>query len=141
QRLSAGDEIEELRFALVALTNRVLAADRIAPGDDDAVTATLQRLAATLDLAIERLAPGDDARGAAALRSISLVRLFRSGVTLIGKARRLALALVRGGPFGRQGIALAEADDAAVLDALTRPRPLFPRLLDEPPAAGERPFR
>jgi hypothetical protein len=141
QRLSAGDEIEELRFALVALTNRVLAADRVAPGDDDAVTATLQRLAATLDLAIERLAPGDDARGAAALRSISLVRLFRSGVTLIGKARRLALALVRGGPFGRQGIALAEADDAAVLDALTRPRPLFPRLLDQPPGAGERPFR
>jgi hypothetical protein len=141
QGLSAGDEIEELRVALVALTNRILAADRVAPGDDDAVTATLQRLAATLDLAIERLAPGDDARAAAALRSISLVRLFRSGVTLIGKAHRLALALVRGGPFGRQGIALAEADDAAVLDALTRPRPLFPRLLDQPPGAGERPFR
>jgi hypothetical protein len=140
QRL-AGADVEELRFALVALTNRVLAADRVAPGDDDAVAATLQRLAATLDLAIERLAPGDDARAAAALRSIPLVRLFRSGVTLIGKARRLALALVRGGPFGRQGIALAETDDAAVLDALTHARPLFPRLLDQPPGAGERPFR
>ena len=140
QQLS-GEDVDELRFALVALTNRVLAADRVAPGDDDAVAATLQRLAATLDLAVERLASGDDARGAAALRSIPLVRLFRAGVTLIGKARRLALALVRGGPFGRQGIALAEADDAAVLDALTRARPMFPRVLDQPPAAGERPFR
>ena len=79
QKLAAREEIEELRFALVALTNRVLAADRVAPGDDDAVAATLQRLAATLDLAIERLAPGDDERGSAALRTIPLIRLFRAG--------------------------------------------------------------
>ena len=60
---------------------------------------------------------------------------------MIGKVRRLALALARGGPFGRQGLALAEADDATVLDALTRARPLYPRLLDQPPGAGERPFQ
>jgi len=141
QKLAAGDEIEELRFALVALTNRVLAADRIAPGDDDAVAATLQRLAATLDLAIERLAPGDDERGVAALRTIPLMRLFRVGVTMIGKVRRLALALLRGGPFGRQALALAEPEDAAVLESLTRVRPLYLRMLDQPPAAGERPFQ
>lgn len=141
QKLAAGDEIEELRFALVALTNRVLAADRIAPGDDEAVAATLQRLAATLDLAIERLAPGDDERGVAALRTIPLVRLFRAGVTMIGKVRRLAQALLRGGPFGRQALELAEPEDAAVLESLTRVRPLYLRLLDQPPAAGERPFQ
>jgi hypothetical protein len=141
QKLAGGDEIEELRFALVALTNRVLAADRVSPGDDEAVGATLQRLAATLDLALERLAPGDDDRAAAALRTIPLVRLFRSGVTMIGKVRRLALALVRGGPFGRQALALAEPEDAAILEPLTRARPLYPRLLDQPPAAGERPFQ
>jgi hypothetical protein len=141
QKLAAGDEIEELRFALVALTNSVLAADRISPGDDDAVAVTLQRLAATLDLAVERLAGMDDERGAAALRTIPLARLFRAGVTMIGKVRRLATTLTRGGPFGRQGGALAEADDTAVLESLTRARPLFPRLLDQPPAAGERPFQ
>jgi hypothetical protein len=141
QQLAAGDEIEELRFALVALTNRVLAADRVAPGDDEAVTVTLQRLAATIDLAIERVAPNDDERGAAALRTIPLIRLFRSGVTMVGKVRRLALAVARSGPFGRRGLALAEADDAAVLESLTRVRPLYPRLLDQPPAAGERPFQ
>jgi len=141
QKLAPGDDIDELRFALVSLTNRVLAADRVSPGDDDHVATTLQRLAATLDLAIEHLAAGDDERGAAALRSIPLVRLFRTGVTLIGKVRRLALALARGGPFGRRGIALAETDDAAVLEAVTRARPLYPRLLDDPPGAGERPFQ
>src|SRR5436305_51814 len=81
----AGDELDDLRFALVALTNRVLAADRIAPGDDEAVAAVLDRLLATLDLATERLAQGDDERGAAALRTIPLARLFRLGVSLCGK--------------------------------------------------------
>jgi hypothetical protein len=140
QELTAGDEVDELRFALVTLTNRVLAADRVAPGDDEAVAAVLERLVATLDLAIERLAQGDDARGAAALRTIPLGRLHRLGVSLIGKVKQLALAL-RQGPFGKRGFDLAEADDATVLEAVTRLRPMFPRLLDARPTAGERPFR
>jgi hypothetical protein len=141
QKLTAGDELDDLRFALVALTNRVLAADRIAPGDDEAVAAVLDRLVATLDLAMERLAQGDDERGAAALRTIPLARLFRLGVSLCGKVKRLALTLRREGPFGAQGFNLAESDDAAVLEAVTRLRPMFPRLLDDPPSGGERPFR
>jgi hypothetical protein len=141
QKLTAGDELDDLRFALVALTNRVLAADRIAPGDDEAVAAVLDRLVATLDLAIERLGQGDDERGAAALRTIPLARLFRLGVSLCGKVKRLALTLRREGPFGAQGFTLAETDDATVLEAVSRLRPMFPRLLDEPPSAGERPFR
>ncbi len=140
QKLAAGEEVEELRFELVALTNRVLTADRVAPGDDDAVAAVLDRLVATLNLAIERLAQGDDERGASALRTIPLVRLFRLGVSLGGKVKRLALTLRRSGPFGPRGFKLAEADDAAVLEAVTQLRPMFPRILDEPPAAGERPF-
>jgi hypothetical protein len=141
QRLGAGDDVEVLRAALVTLTNRVLAADRISPGDDEAGPAVLARLAATLDLALDRLAPNDDDRGAQALRTIPLVQLFRLGVSLIGKVRRLALALRREGPFGPRGFALAEPDDAQVLATVTRLRPLYPRLLDAPPAAGERPFR
>ena len=140
QKLAAGDEVEELRFELVALTNRVLAADRIAPGDDGAVAAVLDRLVATLDLAIERLSQGDDERGALALRTIPLVRLFRLGTSLCGKVKRLALTLRRSGPLGPRGFKLAEADDAAVLEAVTLPRPMFPRILDDPPATGERPF-
>ena len=141
QKLTAGDELDDLRFALVALTNRVLAADRIAPGDDEAVATVLDRLVATLDLAMERLALGDDERGAAVLRTIPLARLFRLGVSLSGKVKRLALSLRREGPFGAQGFNLAETDDATVLEAVTRLRPMFPRQLDDSPSAGERPFR
>jgi hypothetical protein len=141
QKLAAGDEVDELRFALVTLTNRVLAADRIAPGDDEAVADVLERLVATLDLAVERLGQGDDARGADALRSVPLGRLFRLGVSLIGKVKQLALALRGEGPFGKRGFDLAESDDAVVLEAVTRLRPMFPRLLEARPAAGERPFR
>ena len=141
QRLTAGDEVDDLRFALVTLTNRALAADRVSPGDDEAVATVLDRLVATLDLAIERLAQGDDDRGAAALRTIPLARLFRLGVSLAGKVKRLAVTLRREGPFGARGFELAETDDATVLEAVTRLRPMFPRVLDDPPAGGERPFR
>jgi hypothetical protein len=137
----AGDDLDQLRAALVALTNMVLAADRVTPGDDAAVAAVLERMSATLDVAVERLAANDDARGAEALRSVPLIRLFRLGVSVVGKVRRLALALKRRGPLGPGGYALAEPEDATVLDAVTRLRPLFPRLLDDRPAAGERPFQ
>ncbi len=141
QKLSAREDVDDLRFSLVTLTNRVMAADRVQPGDDDAVAAVLDRLLATLDLAVERLARDDDERGAMALRSIPLVRLFRLGVSLTGKVKRLAETLRRKGPFGARALALAEPDDATVLEAVTRLRPLYARLLDEPPADGERPFR
>ena len=126
----------------MALTNRVLAADRVAPGDDEAVAAVLERLVATLDLAIERLAQGDDERGAAALRTIPLGAALppRRQPHRQGEAAG-AHARAAKGPFGKRGFELAETDDAAVLEAVTRLRPMFPRLLDEPPAAGERPFR
>src|SRR6185312_11471536 len=141
QKLSAREEVDDLRFALVTLTNRVMAADRVQPGDDQAVSAVLDRLLATLDLAIERLARGDDEQGAAALRAIPLVRLFRLGVSLIGKVKRLGQTLRSKGPFGARGLRLAEPADATVLEAVTRLRPLYPRLLEDPPSAGERPFR
>ena len=58
--LTSSDDVAELHFALVALGNRVLAADRVTPGDDDAVAAVLERMLATLDIGVEFLAHGDD---------------------------------------------------------------------------------
>jgi Family of unknown function (DUF6178) len=139
--LASADEIAELHFALVALTNRVLAADRVTPGDDAGVAAILERLIATLDLAVEFLSRGDAAREVEALRTVSLVRLFRLGVSLVGKVKRLALTLRRRGPFASTGRELLEADEALALEAVTRARPVLAGLLDEPPSGADRPFR
>lgn len=136
------EELADLHYAVVALANRVLSADRVTPGDDDAVTAVLGRAVATLDLAVDLLGRGDDQRATAAVRTVPLVRLFQTGASLLGKLRRVGLALRREGPFARlaPGIRLFEPEDDQVLAAVTRLRPMFPRCLDTPPAPGERPF-
>ncbi len=140
--LSDAGQVADLHFALVALCNRTLSADRVSPGDEQAVTAVLNRVAATLDLAVEFLARGSAERGVAAVRTVPLVRLFRLGASLLGKVRKLALALLKKNPFTAQHPALNpfEVEDGQVLDAVTRLRPLFPRVLEVPPAGGERPF-
>ncbi len=138
--LTSPDDVAELHFALVALGNRVLAADRVTPGDDEAVNAVLMRMLATLDIAVEFLAHADDARAVEAVRTVPVVRLFRLGVSLIGKVKQLARALERKGPFAALGAGLFEDTDATVIEAVTRARPAFPALLDDPPKAGERPF-
>jgi hypothetical protein len=140
--LSAPEDVADVHYALVALCNRVLSADRVAPGDHDTLSAVLARVAATLDVAIEFLARGSDERAVAAARGVPLVRLFQVGVSLIGKVRKLGLSLGKETPFARLGVVghLFEAEDADVIAAVTRLRPLFPRRLESPPAAGERPF-
>jgi hypothetical protein len=140
--LSTREEAAELHYTLVALCNRVLSADQVNPSDEEAIGGVLDRLAATLDLAIEFLARSDSEREVAAVRSIPILTLHRLGVSLIGKLRRLAIALRHKNPFAVLAPALDifESEDAEILASLTRTRPLFPRLLDEPPAAGQRPF-
>jgi hypothetical protein len=112
----------------------------VGPGDHDTLSTVLGRVAATLDLAVEFLARGQETQGVAALRGVPLVRLFRLGVSLIGKVRRLGLSLGKQTPFARLGVhgQLFESEDAEVIAAVTRLRPLFPRLLET--EVGERPF-
>ena len=140
--LTSGAEAAGLHDALVALCNRVLSADRVSPGDDPVVAGVLGRVAATLDLAVEFLSRGDDAAGVTAVRQVPLIKLFRLGVSLVGKLHRLARSLLRDNPFAklRPEVDLWELEDAEVLAALAKLRPLFPRLLDQPPGMGERPF-
>jgi len=140
--LQTNEETADLHFGLVALCNRVLAADRILPSDEDGIRAALERLSATLDLAVEFLARGDGDRETAAVRTIPLLKLHRLGVSLIGKLRRLATALVGKNPFAvlRPAVDIFEPEDGEILACLTRTRPAFPKVLDTPPAPGERPF-
>jgi hypothetical protein len=140
--LETREEAAELHFALVTLCNRVLAADKIDPSDEDAIRGALERLSATLDIAVEFLSRGDGNRETAAVRTVPLLQLHRLGVSLIGKLRRLASALARGNPFAKlkPAVDVFETEDAEILASLTRTRPAFPRVLDIPPAPGERPF-
>jgi hypothetical protein len=140
--LTSAAEVTALHSTLVALCNRVLSADRVSPGDDPAVAGVLGRVAATLDLAVEFLSRGDDAVGVAAVRRVSVTKLFRLGVSLIGKLHKLARSMERDSPFAplRPTIDLWEPEDAEVIGALTKLRPMYPCLLDQPPFAGERPF-
>jgi Family of unknown function (DUF6178) len=147
-RVTSNSELQELHFTLVALTNRILSADRVDAADDRTVAATLTRMRATLDLAVEFLARGgagggpiDDDRAVDAVRTVAVIRLFRLGVSLIGKVRALAQALDRRGPFAALGnLDLVEEPEATVMAAINRARPLYSSLLDDPPAAGERAF-
>jgi hypothetical protein len=140
--LTDAEDLANVHAALVALANRVLSADRVTPGDEEAMTAQLGRMAGTLDLAVELLAKGQPEEATRAVRSVPLVRLHQLGMTLLGKVKRLALTLRRGTPLSKLApeIELLEDDDAAVIAALTRLRPVFPALLDTPPGTGERPF-
>ena len=101
---------------------------------------------ATLDLAVEFLARGggtgvDEDRAVDAVRTVSVIRLFRLGVSLVGKVGALGQALRRRGPFAALAhLDLVEDPEATVLTAVTRARPLYACLLDDPPASGERPF-
>jgi hypothetical protein len=141
-------EIGELDAALFALTNRLLAADSVDPGNDAAVAAHLARMRGTLDLALDYLArrPGafDEDRAVDAVRTVAIGRLFRVGVSLTAKVRMLAAALRRGAPFAGTDTAaeldLVEAPESEVLDAALRAHPAFPCVLDDPPRSGERPI-
>jgi hypothetical protein len=141
-KLQSREEVADLHFALVALSNRALSANRVAPSDDERIREVLDRVSATLDLAIEFLARGDAEQEGAAVRTIPLLTLHRLGTSLVGKVRKLAVALRRGNPFASLAPALDifESDDSQILQALAKQHPSFPRLLDQPPAAGERPF-
>jgi hypothetical protein len=139
--ITAAEELANVKASLVSLSNRVLAADRVQPGDDVGVTRVLGRMAATLDLAVELLGRGRIEEAVRAVRTVPLVRLFRLGVTLMGKVRALAVTLNRT-PLAHLGgdVHLFEPDDADVITEVSRPRPLFPCRLDEPPGPGTRPF-
>lgn len=142
--VTAEAELTEARHALVALANRILSADRVSPGDQAAVESTLLRMVATLDVATEFLGrrQGPDFDAATLLRAVPLPQLFRLGVTLIGKVKRLALAARRDSPFASllPDIDLATPEDLDVLLAVTALRPQFPLGLDQDGATGVRPF-
>jgi hypothetical protein len=63
------------------------------------------------------------------VRTVPLIKLHRLGVSLVGKLRRLATALVGKNPFAvlRPAIDIFEPEDGEILACLSRTRPAFPK--------------
>jgi len=146
-RVTSPAEQQELQAALVALANRVLAAAGEAlGGEEEVVAGHLAHMRATLDLGVEYFARQgggsvDEERAVDAVRTVSLARLFRVGVSLIGKVRKLGRTLRQRGPFASVAqLDLVEEPEATVLASVNRVHPVYPQVLDSPPGGGERPI-
>jgi len=126
-------EAERLETALLVLVNKVLAAARVSPGDEEAIIVGTEHATATVSLGLESVSGGDLARATQALASVSLGRLHRVGYTMTLRLARLARSLA-----GKAACAGSTTSD--VLAAVLRARPFFPLVLDNPPGEGVRPF-
>ena len=144
-------EAERLESALVVLVNKVLAVGRAKPGEPEVVKRGALYATATLSLGLETVARAESARDRSiasageagsrtelaratqALRTVSVVRLFRAGYTVTMKLAKLASAVAARSPT-------SGSPTKELVAALCSPRPLFARAADEPPQAGLRPF-
>ncbi len=126
-------EAERLESSLMVLVNKVLAAGRAKPGQQEVLRRGALYATATLSLGLDTVARGDLAKATQALRTIALGRLFRVGYTVTHKLAKLATALAP-----RSLTAGSPAKE--LVAALCSPRPLFSRLADDPPQQGLRPF-
>lgn len=127
------DVAERLQQALVNVTNQVLAAARVRPGDGTALSAAADYATATISLGLESVSRGDVVRGGALLAAASLQRLHRVGFTATQRLARVAASLAP-----RAGS--ADELSLAMVKSLAAPRPWFPTIADQPPAPGIRPF-
>ena len=126
-------EAERVEGALMVLVNKVLAAGRAKPGQEEVVRRGALYATSTLSLGLEVIARGDLERATQALGSIGLGRMFRVGYTVTHKLARLARALAPRSPT-------AGSPARELVAGLCSPRPLFSRAADEPPTSGVRPF-
>jgi hypothetical protein len=132
-RIVDREEAERLESALLVLVNKVLAAARVRPGDEDAVKIGTEHATATLALGLETISAGSEELAEQALRTISLTRLHRLGYTVSLRLSRLARALApRAKTVGEPTL--------SVLGALLASRPFFAQELDTPAQSGPRPF-
>jgi hypothetical protein len=126
-------EAERVEGALMVLVNKILAAGRAKPGQQEVLRRGALFATATLSLGLETVARGDLGRAQQALRTIGMTRLFRVGYTVTQRLARLAVALA-----ARSATAGSPAKE--LIAALCSPRPLFACAADNPPAPGLRPF-
>ena len=129
QQIDDPKQMNRLEGDLVAVANKALVADGVAPGQFEAMQEVLQRLRGYVELAlVEGVAPSERTQEAVhRLTSVHLERLFRVGYTLTvrtaGRARRILEQPALG--EGSRDLALRRlpAGEQGVLEALLLRRP------------------
>jgi hypothetical protein len=94
------EERRRIAAALLAVSNRAMAADRVHPADLPGARESLEGLHARLSVGLEHLAGGDPARAPAVLAGVALLRIARVGHSLALDVRRRLQAPLRGSLLG-----------------------------------------
>ncbi|MDT8440724.1 MAG: DUF6178 family protein [Desulfuromonadales bacterium] len=126
---------EEQAWELTALTNKVLLADQIDPGDADRVARSVRQVHATLNLALDWLADNDLNRAEKWLADCYLEDLFRVGFSLTLLLQRRAAKIVDSKIFP-----YLDPQQRFFLSALRRRPPQLPVSLVEVDQDGTREF-
>lgn len=127
QRLE-GESLQTVMAEFVALQNRALIAEGAEPSEAGDAQPVAERTTGYLSIGLEFLSRRNDERAVEILQSVHLRDVFRAGFTSVEKLRdnvarirrRPTLTLVE-----RERFSLLRAADAALCDAILRPRPMF----------------
>jgi hypothetical protein len=131
--IASAEITDRIEAELLYLVNRVLAAARVSPGNEEAVRIGARHAAATLSLGLEHVAHGDVERARDILSKVPLIKLHRVGHTLTLRLARTARALAPLAPN-------PDTRTRSILQAVLGSRPFFPTVLDPKGAEGMRPF-
>jgi hypothetical protein len=132
-------ERRRITLALLTVSNRALAADRVILSDEEAARESIEALHYRLSVGLEHLSQGDMKQAQQILQNVALIRIARVGHSLALDLRRRIAEPVRCRRLGRVAgdISLLDPTERERVASILLPRPMF---LDE--ATGEqRPFR
>jgi hypothetical protein len=142
--IESADEIRRIEGELVALSNAAAVADRIEPGNAEALIEVLERARAYIELALGWQVEPDALIdvGVERLLHHSVRTLFRIGYALTLQLAQRAERLVRGRAFalGSEPLALLREEDRQVFTALKGKRPRFAVVLEGEGSERTRPF-
>ncbi len=127
-RVDDPEDVQRVVYQIAALCNRTMIADGIEPGEVESGREVVRRTLGYVSLGLEFLSRADLDVAADQLRTLPIKRIFQTGFSLPRKLQarleslehRPTLSIVEGDRYS-----LLDADERALADSLSRPRPTF----------------
>ncbi|HUT52269.1 MAG TPA: DUF6178 family protein [bacterium] len=134
--------LEDTQLSLAAITNRILIADNMDLQKLASVKEALMKAHAFVEMGLARWSRGDPARAAEILQGQGLTDVFRAGFTRVlllgrGAFQEKKQGRLAGFPLGIELL----GEDGQLIEAVTRPRPLYYAGADDKGAPMLREFR